>query len=420
MSTSNQDAELGRASGAVVNVILKNGTNALHGALYEFLQNNALDARSFFSPSIGHITYNYVGADLGGPIKRNRLFFFVDYLRTMDHESNTNLVTVPSAAWRTGDLSSGLTLAKPVVIYDPSTGNPLDGTNRAAFPNNHIPANRINPISAKIISLVPLPNLPYNPASPTNNYFALLPFQKTADNFDVKLDENLSERDRISARYSYSRPVTYQAPLFGLAGGPGPGGAFMGTGIQNTYSTGIYYDRIFSPALVAEFRAGVSYYHNDAVPSDYGICASTNIGIPGVNINAFTSGLVSIALGDGISSPMVGYSPNMPWDRSEVNVDLVNTWTKALGNHTIKWGAKRLRDNLLQDMTYPPRGIYSFGSAQTALCTALAQNAVTRLATSCLSSQPGGQNDMASFLLNVPGYLGRDINTYFRRCERGN
>ena len=415
VTTSNPDAELGRASGAVTNVILKSGTNAFHGGVYEFLQNSALDARSFFSPSIGHIAYNYVGANLGGPIQRNRLFFYVDYLRTMDHEANTNLVTVPSANWRTGDLSSGLNLAKPVAIYDPSTGNPLDGTNRTPFPNNQIPAGRINPVSAKIMSLVPLPNLPYNAASPVNNYFALLPFQKTTDDFDVKVDDNITDRDRISARYSYSRPVSYQAPLFGLAGGPGPGGAFMGTGVQNTYSTGIYYDRIFSPTLVAEFRAGVSYYHNDAVTSDYGTPAATNIGIPGANINAFTSGLTSISLGDGISSPMVGYSVNMPWDRSEVNVDVVNTWTKTIGNHTIKWGVnlKRLRDNLLQDMTYPPRGIYNFGSSQTALCTAQARNPSTGLATSCLSSQLGAQNDMASFLLDVPSSLGRDINTYF-------
>ena len=415
VSTSNHDAELGRASAGVINVLLRSGSNALHGSAYEFLQNNALDSRSFFNPSVGHIAYNYVGGSLAGPIKKNKLFFFGDYLRTMDHEANTNLVTVPSSPWRTGDLSSALGLAKPVIVYDPNTGNPLDGTNRTAFPNNQIPSSRINPVSAAILNLVPSPNLSYNAANPTNNYFALLPFQKTRDAFDVKLDDNFSEKDRLSLRFSYSRPVTYQAPLFGLAGGPGPGGAFMGTGVQNTYSTGLSYVHIFGSTLIAQFRLGLSYYHNDAYNSDYGTPASTAIGIPGANVNDFTSGLASIALGDGISSPMTGYSLSMPWDRAEVNIDLVNTWTKTAGNHYIKWGAdlKRLRDNLLQEVNYPPRGIYSFGNGQTALCTALGTSPATGLATSCASSQPGAPNDMASFLLDTPASLGRDFNGYF-------
>ena len=90
VSTTNHDPELGRATGAVTNVMIKSGTNAFHGAAYEFLQNSAFDARVFFNPSVGHLAYNYVGGNLGGPIKQNKLFFFANYLRTMDHEANTN------------------------------------------------------------------------------------------------------------------------------------------------------------------------------------------------------------------------------------------------------------------------------------------------------------------------------------------
>ena len=410
VSLSNHDPELGRASGGIVNVVLKSGTNAFHGAAYEFLQNSAFDARSFFNPGVGHLAYNYVGGNFGGPIKKNKLFFFGDYLRVMDHEAVTNQVTVPPDPWRTGDFSQSST-----IVYDPNTGNSLDGTGRTPFQNNKIPADRINLISAKIMGFVPATNETYKVASPSNNYFALLPLTKTADSFDVKLDYNLSDNDRLSGRFSYSRPVVYQAPLFGIAGGPGPGGAFMGTGFQKTYSSNLNYSHVFSPSLLMEARIAVSHYHNEAQNSDYGTNASSALGIPGVNINQFTSGLVGIFINDGISQPMVGYTASLPWIRAEVNVDLVNAWTKTKGNHTFKWGIdlKRIRDDLLQDQTYSPRGIYYFGNQQTGLCNPT-KTGSNGLATSCNPGTAlGVANDVASFLLDLPYQLGRDVNTFF-------
>ena len=408
VSLSNHDPEMGRASGAVVNVILKSGTNAWHAAGYEFLQNSNFNARSFFNPSVGHLAYNYVGGNVGGPIRKNKMFVFGDYLRVMDHEANTNQMTIPPNPWRTGDLSEAAT-----TIYDPATGNPLDGTGRTPFPGNQIPSNRINPVSAKIMGLLPSTNESYKIASPSNNYFALLPFTKTTDSFDTKIDYNITDKDRLTGRFSFSRPVIFQAPLFGNAGGAAQG-AFEGTGTQKTYVSGLNYDRIVSPTLVAEVRLAVSHYHNEAQPTDYGSNDAQNLGIPGVNISQFTSGMVGIQINDGFSNPVVGYSASLPWIRAEANVDLVNTWTKIKGNHTFKWGfdLKRLRDDLLQDQTYSPRGIYYFGNQQTALCTPAAIGS-NGLATSCNSSKLGIANDMASFLLDVPYQLGRDVNTYF-------
>lgn len=409
ISLTNHDPEMGRATGAVVNVVMKSGTNDFHGAAYEFLQNSDFDARSFFNPSVGHLAYNYVGGNFGGPIKKNKMFIFGDYLRVMDHEGNTNLVTIPPNAWRTGDLSGAAT-----TIYDPASGNPLDGTGRTPFAGNMIPASRINAVSSKILALLPPTNQTSSIAAPSNNYYAALPYQKTVDSFDVKLDYNISDQDRLSGRFSYSKPVVFQAPLFGMAGGDGPGGAFMGTGFQRTYVAGINYDRIITPTLVAELRLAVSHYHNEANPSDYGSNDSANLGIPGVNISQFTSGMVGIQINDGFSNPVVGYSASLPWVRAEANVDVVNTWTKTKGNHTFKWGVdlKRLRDDLLQDQTYSPRGIYYFGNQQTALCTPTSVGS-NGLANACNSSKLGIANDMASFLLDVPYQLGRDINTYF-------
>src|ERR1700675_1195082 len=127
VSTSNFDAELGRASGAVTNVILKSGTNNYHGAAYEFVRNSYFNARNYFDTSVGHLAYNYFGGNIGGPIKKNKLFFFADYLMVKDHEANTNTITIPTMALRSGDLSSSKT-----TIYNPFSGN-SDGTGRQQF-----------------------------------------------------------------------------------------------------------------------------------------------------------------------------------------------------------------------------------------------------------------------------------------------
>lgn len=398
VSTNNFQAELGRAAGGVTNVFLKSGTNSYHGSAYEFLQNNDLDARTFFSKGTGHVAYNYFGGTIGGPIKKNKLFFFADYLKIEDHEANTNTITIPSPLSRTGDLSEGA-----AVIYDPATGtNPVvNDAGRTPFPNKLIPAARINPVSAKILALVPAPNQTFNVANPTNNYYALLPFSKTQDSVDAKIDYSISDRDRLSGRFSFQRPVVFQAPLFGMAGGDGPSTAFMGTGTQKTYSTGINYNRTISATLLTEVRIGVAHYHNNAYPSDYGSNDSTNIGIPGVNLasDPFTSGMVSIQLNGAFSNPLVGYSVSLPWNRAEANIDAVNNWTKIKGNHTLKFGVdlRRVRDDLLQDQTYGPRGQYNYGTNQTSI----------------VGAATGWGNNMASFLLDWPSSAGRDLDTYY-------
>ncbi len=395
VSTSNFEAELGRASGAVTNVMLKSGTNQIHGAAYEFLRNSALNARSFFDPSVGHLAYNYYGGNVGGPILKNKLFYFGDILRISDHEANTNLMTIPTLAQRTGDLSGSST-----TIYNPFTGN-ADGTGRKPFANNQIPAKLINPISAKLLSMLPAPNVASTSGS--NNYFALLPFQKNTTSFDAKLDYNLSDKDRLAGRLSFSRPIIFQAPAFGtFLGGPAQGN-FEGNGVQRTYSTGLNYDRIVSPTLIAEFRVGVAHYHNEALPSDYTHNDAASLGIPGVNIGQFYSGIVGINIGSFFSSNLIGYSASLPWVRAEANIDVVNTWTKILGNHTIKFGGdlRRVRDDLLQDQSFSPRGQYAFGGGQTAL-----NNGGKTSATSY-------NNNLAGYLLDLPNQAGRDLGQYF-------
>lgn len=391
ISTSDYDAEIGRATGGAINVILKSGTNQLHGSVYEFNRVSALSARNFFDAARAHFTYNYFGGTVGGPIIKNRTFFFGDYLRIEDHSSNNDRLTVPTAAERTGDLS-----VATAAIYDPLTGNQATGAGRTPFQGNQIPPNRINAISAKILSIIPLPNLP----GLNQNYFVNSPFYRNTDQFDVKVDHNQTEKDRFSIRYSFSRPVSFDASVYGIYGGPrGTGGSgFEGTGVQGTHSGAINYNHIFSPTLITEARFGVNRYRNDAQQFGYGMNTADALGIPGINGIPWTSGPPQIAL-DNFGDPFIGFSASLPWIRAETNVLFVNTWTKTKGNHTVKWGVdvRRLRDDLLQTQTVNPRGRIHFGTAQTSI-----SGAPTSFG-----------NSFASFLLDVPSDEGRDYPVAF-------
>ncbi len=410
ISTSNQSVDLGRGAGAVTNVILKSGTNQFHGSGYEFLQNNDFDARNFFQPTVGAVHYNYFGGTIGGPIIKNKLFFFADYLRAEDHEAISTTETIPSALSRTGNLSESTAL-----VYDPATGNATTGVGRTPFPNNVIPTSRLNPIALKILALVPNPNQPFSTLAPSNNYFASLPFTKDTDFTDGKVDYTISDKDRVSGRFSFQRPVVYQAPIFGSAGGDA-NGAFEGTGVQKTYSTGINWTHLFSPTLLNEFRVGVAHYHNTATQTDYGSNDSANLGIPGINVSPFNSGLVGISIG-AFTSPLVGYSASLPWERAEANIDLVDNITKTLGNHTLTIGfdMRRIRDDLLQTQTYSARGVYTFGTSQTSCAGScqLANGSVSSASTP--NTTTSWANDLASFLLDSPqaSGTGRDFSGTF-------
>ncbi len=406
-STNNYEAELGRAVGAVVNVTLKSGTNRFHGSASEYLQNSYLNAKSYFNTTgaKAHIAYNYFGGTFSGPIIKDKLFFFVDYFRTSDHEANSNTVTIPFKTASTCNASGFIDLSAGLVaplgkgqVYDPATGT--NGLGRTPFVNNQIPCSRVNPVSLKLLSLLPAPNQNLTTAaSPSNNYFANLPFQKTSNTYDGKLDYQLSGKDHLSYRYEFQQSNVFQQPIFGSVGGGPANGAFAGTGVQNAYSTSLNYDRAFSATLLTEVRVGVAHNHNVANPADFNSADATNVGIPGVNIagQPFTGGQASISLG-GFSSPVIGYAASMPWERAESNIDLVNHWTKILGNHTIKFGAdvRRVRDELLQGQTFGPRGVYNFGENQTSI----------------VGGSTNFSNDLASFLLDVPSSAGRDLFTY--------
>ena len=395
ISTSAYDAEFGRAGGAITNVTLKSGTNALKGSVFAFGNNEKTIAAGYFTKTTPPGDYLQSGFTLGGPIQRNRLFFFGDYQHIRDHAGRTTRAVIPPAAYRTGDFS-----ASPTTIYDPLTGN-ADGTGRTPFPNNQIPADRISPIARAILSNLPAPNVAAAPGQP--NYQLDYTRVKTTESFDSKLNWQISQRDQISGRFSFLRPELVDPAEFGPFGGSKQGSpsgnGFSGIGTDTTYSTGVNYTRTWSNTLVMEARGGMNYFHNQALSGGDGLKTAADVGIRGANIDAWSSGITSIDIGNNMSSPLVGFAASLPWDRSERTVQFATVFTKIAGNHTIKFGEdfRHTRDFLLQTQDNGgPRGQFQFRANQTSIPSDAAATA-------------GFANGFASFLLDVPSLVQRDL-----------
>ncbi len=381
VTTSNYDAEFGRAGGAITNVTLRSGTNQFKGSVFLFGNTEATNAKGYYSHANPDTKYLQSGFTFGGPIRRNRLFFFGDYQHTLDDSGRTTRATIPTMDFRGGDLS-----AAPTKVYDPLTGQP--------FPGNKIPAGRISPIAKAILSKIPEPNLNANLGQ--TNFQVPYVRHKVTDSFDLKINQQISQKDQLSGRFSFMRPEVNDPPVFGIYGGGGK--SFSGVGTDTTYSSGVNYTRTWSNTLVMEARGGFSYYRNQALPAGYGTQTATEIGIPGANIDEWSSGMTQINV-NGFSGPMVGFANSLPWDRSERTVEFAAVFTKLAGNHTIKFGEdlRHNRDFLLQTQDQGgPRGRYNFSAGQTAI-------------PGDTAAQNGYANAFASFLLDLPSGIGRDL-----------
>jgi hypothetical protein len=428
ITTNNFEAEFGRAVGTVVNVTLKSGSNQFHGSVFQNMENNGVNARPFFQngPN-GRLVYNYTGASAGGPIVKDKLFIFGDFLRTSDHESASNTFTIPFY----NVVNNNLSLAEySGQVYDPNTGDTADclgttannacGTGRAAFAGNLIPLSNpgLSPIALNVMQQLdalarnPKTNLSsanYISGATTNNFQANLPFSKDTISYDIKSDYTLGPKDHLSGRFSHQNINTFQAPAFGaFLGGPA-GGGFEATGIAAAYSTGFNYDHVFSSRMFTEARAGLAHLRNSAQQTDYGKNDAATLGIPGNGPNGTDKTPTSsgqVAFSPNIfSGPLIGYSASLPWLRAESNIDFANNWTFIKGNHTLKAGAdiRRVRDDLLQGNNNAAAGQFYFQEQTTSAPGAASFN----------GSTTGEANDMASMLFDVPYKVGQDTNSTF-------
>ncbi len=378
-STSNYDAQY-RATGAVINVETKSGSNQIHGSAFEFLQNNIFQARDPFTQGlhapgtpappnrgIPELRWNQFGGSVGGPIKRDKLFFFGDYQGTQRRIGASESLRVPTAAERTGNLSDlGTT------IYDPTTGT-ATGAGRTAFFNDTIPTSRIPAPVTTLLNALPLPNVA-NANAAANNYATSAVEQYPANQFDARADYFANEKLRLFGRYSYLNTSVNAPAPFGLYGGPAFGSLGF-EGISNSLNQNVASDAAYtiSPTLVTDIRIGFSRYQVNVSSPDQTTALATQIGLPGLNIagRADTNGLPDINIGNGpISSSgggfSLGYNCNCPLTERETLLDYVNEWTKVAGNHTVRFGSTWEQAwNLRLPSDNHRAGVYTFNSSVT-------------------------------------------------------
>lgn len=390
--TGTYSAEFGRGAG-VVSVSTKSGGNDVHGNLFEFFRNDVLDARNYFNAypqAKPPYRRNQFGAVFSGPVYlpkiyngKNKTFFFMDYFGMRERKGLTFVNTVPTADNRTGNFANFTdTKGNLIKIYDPLTTRlnpafdstkPVNASNpqylRDPFTGNVIPSNRINPVALNVASIYPLPNAPGN----FNNYTSSLPRSLTDDGFTNRVDHQISQFDSLFVRYSFE--------TFRLSAPQGQANCCLPTpvdaaskydlgpyvaGIQvtdlTTQGLAINETHVFRPNLVNEFRGGFARTNPFTRQSDFGHSADTSLGIQGVNVSQYSSGISNINVTDftGLSGGP-GFLPANPRQTHWQLEDGIS-WT--LGKHQLRFGYRYVR-RMTSPYTGPPgggpRGDMTFG-----------------------------------------------------------
>ena len=317
MLTSTYDASFGRNPGAQINVILNSGSNDFHGSLFEFHRNAALDARNFFAPASEpkpKYIRNQFGGAIGGPIVRNRTFFFADYEGTRSREGITRVTNVPTAAERQGDFSQSLF----GVPTNPFTGQPFDG--------GVIPSFFINPVGRAIAALYPLPNR----NEPFQNFVSSPTQRDDNDSFDVRVDHGLTNNADLTFRYSFGDRDLFE-PFTGTSFSLVPG--FGDTVKRRSQNAMGAFTVVLTPSLVNETR--VAFSRVAASVTQEASVLNSEVGLPTVSPRERDLGLSFITV--------TGFSPlgdegNNP-QNSVTNVyQLLNNSSYVHGNHLIKFG----------------------------------------------------------------------------------
>lgn len=358
--TYNYSAEYGTRGGPTVLITTKSGTNDFHGTLFEFLRNTDLDARSYFDINRAQFNENEFGGSLGGPIKKDKTFFFFDYQGRKLRQGITTVGTIPTQAELGGDFSldeaAGIQLFNPyaaggstpfsgevfgsnVPFMCDSSGNPLptnaQGQQAAGTPCDKIPQSLIDPIAGKLAKLYPQPNMP---GVLVGDYVAAPAKKLNEGEFDVRLDQNFSSRDSIFARFSYDQATEFQPS--GLPGFVSQPGGFAST--QNLDDHGrnaaLSETHVFSPTSLNQINAGYNRIFNHILSYGSGSCESNTLGIPGANLGGLSCGLTDVDFGTefwGLGDR--GYAPF----QGGTNVFFIGDSFDAIrGNHDVKFGGE--------------------------------------------------------------------------------
>jgi hypothetical protein len=400
VTTAAYDPEYGASAGMVAQYVTQSGTNKLHGSLFEFNRNRATFAADPFTeklPNTGPngkgfgvspFNWNQFGFSVGGPIRRNKMFLFGDYQATRARQGAQRTATVPNDAFRSGDFSS---LSVP--IYDPLTGDAAF-LGRTVFPGNRIPANRINPVARNLLAILPRANL--NQATDVNFVGGGTVLQDT-NQWDLRYDYNITDKDKVFARYTYFGSHLDNPPVFGKeAGGLAVGSLSPQTGDYRSQQAAVNYTRTFTPSLLSELRLGFIRFRLDGFQSDAGLMTNDKVGIPGINTaDILTQGLAGINVQGPVGAWFMGILSGVGIPRLDRTTayQIVNNWTHIRGSHQFRWGAdiRRNRFDFIA-VNASTRGNFNFAPSVTSA-----------------AEVAGSGLGMATFLLGMPSAFDRAV-----------
>ena len=386
--TQNAPAEFGNFMGGIISTTIKSGTNQYHGDVFEFLRNDVLDANvwqnNFNDAPRGKLRWNEFGATLGGPIKKDKLFFFVDYQgQRFDTPTSIGATSLLTAQERAGNFSQLLQGPNPIQLY-----NPLSVVNgqRTPFAGNIIPSNLLDPVAQKIVSNTTAYPLPTGPGL-INNYLYATQTYINGDQGDAKIDWIISDKDRLSGRYSQSmitNPSTNNVPIF-----------YNGFNNLPAHNGVLDWTRTISPSIVNEARVGVNYvFVNNGAASNGLSNFPAAVGLPGIP----SSFLPSMSFSGG-NARSIGSS-----DIYQLFADAVIQYEDTLnitkGAHNMHMGFQGWRNRI--DTFYSGNngraGTFTFDGRYTAGPNPLA------------TAGAGSGIAEADFLLGMPAEIGGGVN----------
>ena len=406
IQTNNFAAEYGRSSGAVVNFSIKSGTNQLHGTAYEFLRSKSLDANNFFQNRAGNnrapLIQNQFGASAGGPIRKDRTFFFGNYEGYRRRARSPSITTVPSALERAGDFSRTFNSGgRMVTIADPLTTRAAEGSYaRDIFPGNIVPASRASRISTNYLPIWPTANAPGAAFTNLNNFSTLGGGGNNEHQYVTKFDHNLNSRWKFYGTWAHIKgdsfgidPFRYKVNL-------------TRPNANHLYNATVAANAVFSPTLIAEFHSGFSRSVSDSIP--YAVSQGFDLttlgfpksyydavqykGFPGMDI----AGVASV--GSQSSHSLILASFNSWSQRGSM------TWIK--GSHTVKFGSDYRIQQLNQFQSNFFGGQFSFNNQMTATNPLrLDANSGIGMASFLLGYAAGGTVAKSERLANQRNYL---------------
>jgi hypothetical protein len=419
VQTNAYSAEFGRGNGAVLNAVIKSGTNKFHGDVYEFLRNDGLDAANstLKSQGFGREPYkqNQFGVTFGGPIRRDRTFFFVDYEGLRIHQGIILNGTIPDQNMIAGNFSEFLTTTTANaadVNGNPTGQTALDCNGNPTFvgelfnarltQSSNLNANGfcgvpiqgssgqvnvfggntpIDSLAAKLAALYPIPNASAN----GYNYIAVPLEQTTRNNFDVRVDHKFSDSDLSFYRFSFeNQPRTIPAPF----GNALDGGSFFSGDEENSYrSLAISESHMFSATSLNEFRFGYNRINSHRFQQNANTDVSGQLGFPGVPFSPGNGGLPTLTFSDGSSIP-IGSSGFLPSIEKQNSFVFADNFNRVIGRHALKFGGEIRIEQFTIFQPSQSRGAENFGTEFTSNPAAIASDGVG--------------NAFATFLLGIP------------------